>query len=158
MKALREFAKSTLVGGLLVIVPIYFSVLLLAKALAGLVGLLGPVTALLPESLQAMRGLVTVLIVVTLCFVTGLAMRTRLGLRMFRSFERRVLERIPGFGVLRSAVRRVSGRSDGAMFQPVLVEIEIRSRRGSSSRSSTTVAASCSCHRCRRLRPDRSSS
>ena len=124
MKALREFAKSTLVGGLLVIVPIYFSVLLLAKALAGLVGLLGPVTALLPESLQAMRGLVTVLIVVTLCFVTGLAMRTRLGLRMFRSFERRVLEKIPGFGVLRSAVRRVSGRSDDAMFQPVLVEIE----------------------------------
>jgi hypothetical protein len=28
MKALSEFAKSTLVGGLLVVVPIYFSVLL----------------------------------------------------------------------------------------------------------------------------------
>jgi uncharacterized membrane protein len=124
MRALSEFAKSTLVGGLLVIVPIYFSVLLLAKALGGLIALLGPVTALLPESLNAMRGLVTVLIVVALCFATGLAMRTQLGHRMFRSFERRVLKKIPGFGVLRSAVRRVSGQSDDAMFQPVLVEIE----------------------------------
>ena len=44
MKALSEFTKSTLVGGLLVVVPIYCSVLLLAKALAGLIGLLGPVT------------------------------------------------------------------------------------------------------------------
>ncbi len=124
MKALSEFAKSTLIGGLLVIVPIYFSVLLLAKALGGLIAMLGPITATLPESLEAMRGLVSVLIVVALCFATGLAMRTRLGLRMFRSFEHRVLEKIPGFGVLRSAVRRISGRSDDAMFQPVLVEIE----------------------------------
>jgi uncharacterized membrane protein len=124
MKALREFAKSTLIGGLLVVVPIYFSVLLLAKALAGLVKLFAPITAMLPESLQGLRGPVAVLIVVVLCFAIGLALRTRLGTRLFRAFERRVLEKIPGFGVLRGAVRRVSGRSDDAMFQPVLVEIE----------------------------------
>ena len=124
MKALSEFTKSTLVGGLLVVVPIYFSVLLLAKALAGLIALLAPVTALLPESLHGLRGLAAALIVVALCFATGLAMRTRRGHRMFRSFERRVLEKIPGFGVLRGVVRRVSGQSDDAMFQPVLVEIE----------------------------------
>lgn len=124
MKALTEFTKSTLVGGLLVIVPIYFSVLLLAKALAGLISLLGPVTAMLPESLHGLRQLLSLLIVVVLCFAAGLAMRTRLGHRIFRGFERRVLEKIPGFSVLRGAVRRVSGRSDDSMFQPVLVEIE----------------------------------
>jgi len=124
MKALREFAKSTLIGGLLVVVPVYFSVLLLAKALGGLIKLLAPITAMLPESLQGLRGPVAVLVVVVVCFAIGLALRTRLGTRMFRSFERRVLEKIPGFGVLRGAVRRVSGRSDDAMFQPVLVEIE----------------------------------
>lgn len=98
--------------------------LLLAKALAGLVALLGPVTALLPASLLGLRELVAVLTVVVLCFATGLAMRTRLGHRMLRGFERRVLEKIPGFGVMRGAMRRVSGQSDDAMFQPVMVEIE----------------------------------
>ena len=158
MKALIEFTKSMLVGGLLVVVPIYFSVLLLAKAFAGLIKLLAPVTALLPESLHGLRHVVAMLIVVLLCFAIGLAMRTRLGTRVFRGFERRVLEKIPGFGVLRGAVRRVSGRSDDAMFQPVLVEIEEALTPRSSSRSWTTVAASCSCPRCRRQRPGRSTS
>lgn len=35
MKSLAEFTKTTLVGGLLVVLPICLSVLLLAKALAG---------------------------------------------------------------------------------------------------------------------------
>jgi uncharacterized membrane protein len=124
MKALSEFTKSTLVGGLLVVMPVYFSMLLLAKALAGVIGLLHPVTALLPASLHGLRELLAVLTVVLLCFATGLAMRTRLGRHLFRGFERRVLERIPGFGVLRGALRRISGQTEDAMFQPVLVEIE----------------------------------
>lgn len=124
MRGLLEFTKTTLVGGLLVVVPIYFSVLLLAKALAGLIALLGPITALLPASLHHLRGPVAVMGVVALCFATGLALRTRIGHRLFRGFERRVLERIPGFGVLRGAVRRISGQSEDGMFQPVLVEIE----------------------------------
>ncbi len=56
MKPMGEFLKSTIVGGLLVVVPIYFSVLLLAKALAGLVELLAPITAMLPDALQGLRG------------------------------------------------------------------------------------------------------
>jgi uncharacterized membrane protein len=86
--------------------------------------LLGPVTALLPESLHGLRGPAAVLIVVARCFTTGLAMRTRLGHRILRGLERRVLEKIPGFAVLRGVARRVSGQSDDALFQPVLVEIE----------------------------------
>jgi uncharacterized membrane protein len=43
---------------------------------------------------------------------------------MFRRFETGVLEKIPGFAVVRGVARRVSGQSDDAMFQPVLVEIE----------------------------------
>src|SRR5262249_1993763 len=42
MKALVEFLKSTLIGGLLIVVPTYLTVLLLAKALGGMVSLLGP--------------------------------------------------------------------------------------------------------------------
>ncbi len=44
--------------------------------------------------------------------------------RALDAFERRVLERLPGFAVLRSVARPVSGTSDDAQVQPVLVEIE----------------------------------
>jgi uncharacterized membrane protein len=124
MKPLAEFVRTTLIGGLLVLVPIYFSVLLLAKAASGLVALLGPITALMPESLAHLRQAASALIVVASCFALGLMMRTVVGQRLFRGFERRVLEKIPGFSVVRGVARRISGKADDAMFQPVLVEIE----------------------------------
>ena len=48
MKGLAELIKTTLIGGLLVVLPIYLSVLLLAKTLGGLLSLLSPVTAAIP--------------------------------------------------------------------------------------------------------------
>ncbi len=124
MKALSEFLKTTLIGGLLIVVPIYFTLLLLGKALKGIVALLAPIVALLPERVHHFEQILAIVLVVLVCFVLGLIARTGLGRRAIEVFERRVLERMPGFAMLRSIVRRVSGSSDDAQFQPVLVEIE----------------------------------
>ena len=43
MKRLAEFTKTTLIGGLLIVLPIYVSVLLLAKTIAGILSLVSPV-------------------------------------------------------------------------------------------------------------------
>ena len=53
MKYLREFVASTLVGGLLIVLPVYLAVVLLLKTLKALVNLLEPVRALLPDWLPA---------------------------------------------------------------------------------------------------------
>jgi hypothetical protein len=45
MRTIAEFTKTTLIGGVLVLIPIYLSVLLLLKALGGIVGLVAPITA-----------------------------------------------------------------------------------------------------------------
>jgi uncharacterized membrane protein len=123
MKALAEFLKTTLIGGLLVVVPIYFTALLLAKALAGLVALLAPITSLLPDELHHFRGLAAIALLVLASFLLGLLARTAPGRWLVAAFERHVLERIPGYSLLRGVTRRVSGLGDDAMFQPVLVEI-----------------------------------
>jgi uncharacterized membrane protein len=124
MKPIAQFIKTTLIGGLLIVVPAYFAVLLLMKAGAGLVALIAPITALMPESLHHLRQVAAVALLIALCFGLGLIARTRQGRRALGGFERGVLEKIPGFAVLRGVMRRVSGRSDDALFQPVLVEIE----------------------------------
>ena len=123
-KALVEFLKTTVIGGLLIVVPTYLAVLLLAKALGGIVALLGPIVALLPEKVHHFGQILAIALAVLVCFILGLIARTRLGRRAIEAFERGVLERMPGFALLRSVVRRVSGSSDDAQFQPVLVEIE----------------------------------
>src|SRR4029078_5565 len=115
IKGLGEFLKTTLIGGLLIVVPAYLAVLLLAKALGGLVTLLAPVVALLPEAVHNYRRIVAVALVVLLCFMLGLIARTGVGQRAIALFERHVLERMPGFAMLRSVVRRVSGDSDDSL-------------------------------------------
>ena len=124
MKPLGEFLKTTVIGGLLIVVPTYLTVLLLAKALGGMVALFRPIVALLPNEVHHIGQILAMGFVLLVCFVLGLIARTGIGRRALEAFEQRVLERMPGFALLRSVVRRVSGSSEDAQFQPVLVEIE----------------------------------
>src|SRR5436190_12010945 len=78
MKRLADLTKTTLIGGLLVVLPIYLSILLLAKTLSAIVKLMSPVTAAIPAGTQ-FRQLIAILIVIAFCFVAGIAVRTRRG-------------------------------------------------------------------------------
>jgi uncharacterized membrane protein len=123
MKGLAELIKTTLIGGLLVVLPIYLSVLLLAKTLGGLLSLLSPVTAAIPADAR-FRQVFAILIVLAVCLVVGLLVRTRLGLWLKTAFERSVLEKIPGYTLVRGLTKRVSGDQSDVAFRPALVELE----------------------------------
>ena len=123
MKALAEFTRTTLIGGLLIILPIYIAVLLLAKTVKGLLGLLQPVAEQVPASVE-FRQIVAILLLVGVCFVVGLIVRTGPGLRAKNACERAVLERLPGYTFLRGLAKRLAGQSEEQTLQPALVELE----------------------------------
>ena len=123
MKGLAELTKTTLIGGLLIVLPIYLSILMVAKTLSVIVALLAPVTATIPAGAQ-FRQLIAVLIVLAVCFVAGIVVRTGAGLRAKNAFERSVLEKIPGYELVRGLTARVSGDEREGAFRPALVEIE----------------------------------
>ena len=50
MRTIAEFTKTTLIGGILIILPIYVSLLLLAKAVQGLLAAMKPITAVIPAT------------------------------------------------------------------------------------------------------------
>jgi hypothetical protein len=72
------FITSTLVGGLLFVVPVYLVVLLLLKGMKSVATLLRPFTALLPDWVPAER-LLSLLVVLTLCFLVAYLLRTQWG-------------------------------------------------------------------------------
>src|SRR5215469_8847541 len=123
MKTLAEFTKTTLIGGILIILPIYVSLLLLIKAGAGLLALLKPITAGIPASVE-FRQVLAALALFVLCFIAGLVVRTGPGLRAKNVFEQAVLERLPGYALLRGLTGRITGRANERSFAPALVEIE----------------------------------
>lgn len=108
MKRFAEFSKTTLIGGVLVVVPTYITLLLLAKALAGVIAFVSPVTAQVPASHQ-FREVIAVVILIFVCFVAGLLLRISPGLRTKNAVELNLLDRIPGYGSY-SRSRRSCGR------------------------------------------------
>jgi uncharacterized membrane protein len=123
MKGLAELTKTTLIGGLLVLLPIYLSILLLAKTFSGIIALLSPVTSAIPAGVQ-FRQVAAVLIVLAACLAAGIVVRTRPGRRAQFALERSVLEKIPGYALVRGLADRVAGEEREGAFRPALVEIE----------------------------------
>ena len=123
MKYLREFVTSTLVGGVLIVVPVYLAVLLLLKGMKSVGGLVRPIAALLPDWVPA-EGLFALLLVLGVCFLVGVAVRTRAGRVIREKMEVAFFGRLPGYGLIRGLTQRLAGDSEGTEWTPALIEIE----------------------------------
>jgi len=123
MKTLTDFLKVTLVGGLLVVLPVWLSVLLLLKAVKGALALLKPMAKLVPEKFVH-HDIVALCLLILICFGVGLVIRTRVGRRLGDWLEQHLLGRIPGFSLVPGMIQQFAGVKDEQSFQPALVEIE----------------------------------
>jgi uncharacterized membrane protein len=123
MKQTLEFVKTTVLGGLIVILPLAAAVLISARILAALQGAVDPVAHTLPYGTHIGR-LIAWLIILGGCFVTGLAVRTTVGRRANSWLEQRVLARLPAYSLLRSIGKQVAGEGEDGQMAPALAEIE----------------------------------
>jgi uncharacterized membrane protein len=123
MKPIVEFVKTTVVGGLVVVLPMAAALLLAVKMLAALQGAVDPVAAALPFGTHMGR-ILALVIIFGGCFITGLLIRTQVGRRANVWLERRVLERLPAYSLLRNLGRQVAGEGDDSKMAPALAEIE----------------------------------
>jgi uncharacterized membrane protein len=123
MRYARELVVNTVIGGALVLVPIYLAVLLLLKGMQSVVGLVRPVAALLPDWVPG-ENLCALLIVLLVCFAVGTAVRTRAGRVARERVETSFFGRVPGYALFRSLTQRMAGEGEENVWQPVLVELE----------------------------------
>jgi len=123
MKYAREFVTSTLVGGLLIVVPVYLAVLLLLKGMKSAATLVRPFAALLPDWIPA-ENLFSLLLVLIICFIVGVAVRTRSGRAVRERMEVALFGRLPGYGLIKSLTQRLTGDSEESAWTPALIELE----------------------------------
>ena len=123
MKYAREVVTSTVIGGLFIVVPVYLAILLLLKGMKSAATLVRPIAVLLPDWLPA-EGLVSLLLVLVVCFIVGAAVRTRAGQIVRERVEKAFFERLPGYGLLRSLTQRLANDGDETAWKPALVELE----------------------------------
>ncbi len=123
MRRLANFLRTTILGGVFVLLPIFLTVALLAKAVAAVTALLAPVMEALPADFH-LRRLVALAIVLAVCFVAGAIFRTAPGRWAEEKVERYLLERIPGYTLVRGLAGRITGQEQGEVFAAALVELE----------------------------------
>ena len=123
MKFMREFLQNAVLGGVLVVLPIYLALVVLIKGMQSVVPLVRPFTMLLPDWVPA-ENLLSLVLVLLVCFLIGVAVRTRLGHRLRERMETSLFERLPGYALFRSLTQRLAGEDRENVWKPALAEIE----------------------------------
>jgi uncharacterized membrane protein len=91
--------------------------------MGAVVGLVRPVAALLPEWIPA-ENILALLLVLIVCFVVGVAVRTRIGRAIRGRMEMSFFGRIPGYTMIRGLTQRLAGEATQNVWKPALAEIE----------------------------------
>ena len=123
MTRLGGFVMSSFVSGLLIVIPLYLAILLLLKAMQSVVGLVRPFAMLLPEWFPA-EHVLSLLLVVVVCFLIGAVVRTTGGRAVRERLEKSLFERVPGYALFRSLTQRLAGQDEENVWKPALAEIE----------------------------------
>jgi uncharacterized membrane protein len=123
MRALGDFVKTTVLGGLLVILPIAGVAALAVKLIKVAMAFVAPVVSHLPAGTH-LPNVMSLLLVFGGCFVAGLLARSTPGRCALEALERRGLEHVPGYTIFRSVARRMVGVEEGTAFAPALAVIE----------------------------------
>jgi len=121
------FVKTTLVGGLVFVVPLGVFVWLGSKALKVLKRLAQPLADHLP--LDRVVGVlaadvVVIAALIVICFIGGLVARVSFAERFVKKAETGVLWRIPGYGFIRALTDTLGKSTAASSLRPVLIHYD----------------------------------
>src|SRR3974390_1260090 len=116
---MRKFSQTfvtTLMAGIVTVVPVYLGILLVLKAMKSLAELLKPVAALFPSWLPGDQ-ILSLLLVLVICFLVGAGMRTAVGRDVEKRIKHSLFEKIPGYLLFRSLTQRLTGESQDTAWK-----------------------------------------
>jgi uncharacterized membrane protein len=127
MQALKKFLKTTIVGGLLFLVPVILLIVILGHAMRIVGKFAGPIAAAFPANEIAGVAIATVvaaLILLLAAFVAGLVARTGTGRSVMRWFEESLLGGLPQYRMMKTMAEGLAQVEDASGIKPALVSIE----------------------------------
>ncbi|NCF14778.1 MAG: DUF502 domain-containing protein [Gammaproteobacteria bacterium] len=130
-----KFLKTTIIGGLLFLVPVVAVVIVIGKALNVMKAVAEPAAKVLPiDSLGgvAIVNIIAALIVLLICFLAGLLARAKPARKFADAIENALLSKIPGYTLAKGVTDKLKS-SDADGVRAALVTL------GSSSRVSIEI-------------------
>jgi len=122
--AIKSFLKSTLVGGVMFLVPVVLIVIVLKHALQLAGQIAQPLAEMLPIRQVggvAVATIIAVAMLLLVAFLAGLLSRTGPGRRVTHWFEESILGGLPQYRMVKSLAEGLTQIENGEGMQPVLM-------------------------------------
>ena len=126
MNRIKQFFINTIIGGLLVILPVALFLFIISWVFGIVRSAIAPLTNALLERTalpEIVADLIVVLALVILCFVVGMILRTRIGKWIYFFLEAKLLRKAPGYGIIKETVAQFIGKKKSPFSATALVHI-----------------------------------
>jgi uncharacterized membrane protein len=121
---LQTFLTTTIIGGIVVLLPLILLIKISWWLVDLLMGQVQPLADLLTTTLNMSdkySSPVALLLVVAVCFWVGLVARLKLGTMIWSSLEHNTLKKLPGYNMLKDIVHMFSGSNKQSFSKAVLI-------------------------------------
>jgi uncharacterized membrane protein len=133
MKGKFGLLKTTVIGGLVFLVPLILLIVIIGKAYNIMSVLAMPLADLIPiDSIAgfALANVITIVSIILLCFLAGLVARTEIAGRGLKKIESKILSKIPFYAFIKGITDSVAGIQKKEGVKPVLVDLYDKSQIG----------------------------
>ena len=124
MKSILPFFKTTIAGGMLILLPLVLIIILLKEALIYLSVISDPISIYLPEILFGLDGsnIVALILLILLSFLAGLLIRSDRSKKLTKKIEDNILNLIPGYVLVKSILADTLKEKIEDKMSPILIK------------------------------------
>jgi uncharacterized membrane protein len=131
VKGIR-FIMTTIIGGLLFLVPVAFLAFILTKVFGFMIVIAEPMADWLPvETIGgiALANLIAIVAIILVCFLAGLVARNAMASGLVKTLESKVLMKIPGYTIIKG-IKGGFDKDESNHFKPVALKLGSAERVG----------------------------
>ena len=123
MKSIFDFIKTTITGGVLFLLPVVLLIIILSKAYIILHKISAPISKKMPELIFGLDGssIVVILLLILICFVSGLLFRSIYLKKWIDKIENNVLVNLPGYALIKTITAGAMGKGTESDMTPILI-------------------------------------
>lgn len=126
MDRVKAFIKTSIIGGLAVILPAVVLILIFRWLFNWITDIIQPLTNIMAAKGQFQEIVADVLviaIILAICFVVGVIVKTKAGQFVQDNLEKRILQMAPGYPTIKSVVMQFIGKKESPFSSVALVQV-----------------------------------
>lgn len=126
IKRFKCFMRTTILGGVTVVLPVVLTFFFLRWLFNFITGIIEPLTRMVVEKSklqQTIADFLVIVIIILICFIIGLMIKTRFGHFIYGVLEKRILKIAPGYSLFKETIKQLLAQDRKPFSRVALVQV-----------------------------------